>query len=368
MRHARGEDAGRHRVQNMGDTVRKTARSTDSAARPRASRMAVAIGITLATTLLAVACTPAPAPGDKYYVPKDFGEAIVLATSNLYGSPPGANDWSCKPTAQHPRPLILIHGFAANMADSLNGLAPHYANRGYCVFATNYGNFGGIFGGLADIRKTSMNEFGPFVDRVRAATGATQVDVIGHSEGSVMPRWWMRFGDSVNPDGSPKVATFIGVGPATDGADLDGFAQQIRHTFPFNGIIKALVDTGCGACDQILAGSDFLAQLNSTGPQPGENFSGLAQPGTRYLMLATTFDNFLIPYQYGYLDHPTATNMTVQDVCSIDRADHLSIVYDRVAFDIMDEFMTPGSVADQRCIATKPAFGAKDQRKATPTS
>lgn len=346
-----------------GDMMSKTDRSAVGTAGRTRGRSALAIGVALAIALLTAACVPEPEPGDKYYVPKDFGEAIVLATADLYGSPPGANDWSCRPTAAHPRPLILIHGFAANMADSLNGLAPYYANRGYCVFATNYGNFGGIFGGLADIRHTSMNEFGPFVDRVLEATGAAQVDVIGHSEGSVMPRWWMRFGDSVNTDGTPKVATFIGIGPATDGADLDGYAQEIRHTFPFEGIIKALVDTGCGACDQILAGSDFLAQLNSRDPQPGENFTGLAQPGTRYMMLATTFDNFLVPYQFGFLDHPAATNMTVQDVCPIDQADHLSIVYDPVAFDIMDEFMTPGSVTNQRCVATQPAFEAQDQSK-----
>lgn len=340
-----------------------TGRPAKNEAGRRARRSVLAIAIAATIAVVTVACAPAPAPGDKYYVPKDFGEAIVLATPDLYAAPPGANHWDCVPSAEHPRPLILIHGFAANMADSLNGLAPYYANRGYCVFATNYGSFGTIFGGLADIKKSSMRQFGPFVDRVLAATGADQVDVIGHSEGSIMPRWWMRFGDSTNADGTPKIAKFIGIGPASHGADLDGFANEIRHTFPFSGIIKAMVDTGCGACDQVLAGSQLLGELNSLDPQPGENFTGLAQPGVSYLMLATTYDNFLVPYEFGFLDDPAVTNMTVQDVCPIDQADHLSIVYDPVAYDVMDEFLTPGSVTDQRCVRTRPAFGVKDQSK-----
>lgn len=351
------------RAREMGDSMRRTDRSVGEHPGHRGGGRVLATGILLMIAMVIAACAPQPAPGDKYYVPADFGEAILLATPDLYGAPPGANHWDCVPSAQHPRPLILIHGFAGNMADSMNGLAPFYANRGYCVFAMNYGSFGTMFGGLADIEKSSMRQFGPFVDRVLTATGADQVDVIGHSEGSIMPRWWMRFGDSTNDDGTPKIATFIGIGPASHGADLDGYAQQIRHTFPFDGIVKALVDTGCGACDQVLAGSRFLEELNSLDPRPGENFTGLAQPGVRYLMLATTFDNFLIPYEYGFLDDPAVTNMTVQDVCPIDRADHLSIVYDPVAYDIMDEFLTPGSVAEQRCVKTVPVFAAKDQSK-----
>src|ERR1700684_1867911 len=53
--------------------------------------------------------------------------------------PPGANDFSCKPGAAHPYPVILVHGTVANMDDNWQAASPVLANHGYCVFAFNYG-------------------------------------------------------------------------------------------------------------------------------------------------------------------------------------------------------------------------------------
>ena len=177
-----------------------------------------------------------------------------------------------------------------------------------------------------------------------------------------MPRWWMRFGPSVHSDGTPKVATFVGVGPATHGADLGGNAATLRSIPFFAGVIDTMVQNGCGACEQVLSGSSFLKQLNSSEPQPGERFTGPTQPGVRYMMLATQLDNFLVPYQYGFIDHPAVTNTTVQDVCAIDEADHLSIVFDPVAYDVIDNFLDPATATTPRCVATQPVFAPIDQR------
>lgn len=307
--------------------------------------------------IAAAACSPPPAPGQRYRVPATFNEGLLSALLNLAGPPPGANLPDCRPTAQHPRPVILLHGIVGNMADNMNGLAPQFANLGYCVFAMTYGATpGGLFGGLADIRRSALEQIGPFIDQVLNTTGARQVDIIGHSEGSVTPRWWMRYGDSVHADGSPKVANFVGIGPASNGADLGGYARQLRTTPPFSGIIDALANNGCAACEQVLAGSELLRDLNTTAARPGEQFSGPVQPGVRYLMLATEWDNFVIPYQYGFLDHPAVKNLTVQQVCDIDQADHLSIVFDPVAYDVIANFLDPQHPVSQRCVPTRPAL------------
>ncbi|MCW3019114.1 MAG: lipase [Solirubrobacterales bacterium] len=65
--------------------------------------------------------------------------ADVYASAHVNGPPPGANDWSCRPTAQHPYPVVLVPGTLENMAGNWYTLSSLLSNEGYCVFALNYG-------------------------------------------------------------------------------------------------------------------------------------------------------------------------------------------------------------------------------------
>ena len=127
-------------------------------------------------------------------------------------SPPGANDWSCTPTAEHPYPVVLVPGTFESMVKNWSTLSPYLKSQGYCVFALNYGETNGVYATapVAD----SAKELAPFVDAVLAATGARKVNLVGHSQGGMMPRYYMGF-----LGGAKNVNQLIGIAPSNHGTE-----------------------------------------------------------------------------------------------------------------------------------------------------
>ncbi|MEU2051114.1 alpha/beta fold hydrolase, partial [Streptomyces albidoflavus] len=125
----------------------------------------------------------------------------------------GWNDYSCKPSAAHPRPVVLVHGTFANSVDNWLVLAPYLVNRGYCVFSLDYGQLPGVpfIHGLGPIDK-SAEQLRDFVDKVLAATGAPEADLVGHSQGGMMPRHYLKF-----LGGADKVNALVGIAPDNHG-------------------------------------------------------------------------------------------------------------------------------------------------------
>jgi len=82
-----------------------------------------------------------------------------------------------------PRPIIVLHGYAMNRANFLP-LAWRIARAGLGpVFGFEYWTLGRT--------AAAARRLGWFVDQVRAATGAAEVDVIGHSMGGVVGRYYV---------------------------------------------------------------------------------------------------------------------------------------------------------------------------------
>src|SRR3954454_22093365 len=231
-------------------------------------------------------------------------------------SPPGANDWSCQPTAAHPRTVVLVHGTIADRSNSWQAISPLLKNNGYCVFALNYGSYtgSGAIGvyGTGEIRN-SAQDLNAFVDKVLAATGAAEVDLVGHSQGGMMPRWYLKF-----LGGASKVHTLVGLSPSNHGTTVDGIVLLARF-FPggeqFTGAL-------CPACEEQIVGSTFLAELNSGGD---------TVPGVEYTVIQTRYDQVVTPYTSAFLSGPNVRNILLQNQCVLVLGDHLSMPYDHIA-------------------------------------
>src|SRR5689334_749169 len=92
-----------------------------------------ALGCAAAATLT-LATTPAAAAGPEL---PDFPAALLYSVAQPDASPAGANDFACRPSSRHPRPVVLVHGTYENRFDNFARLSPSLKRDGYCVFALN---------------------------------------------------------------------------------------------------------------------------------------------------------------------------------------------------------------------------------------
>jgi triacylglycerol esterase/lipase EstA (alpha/beta hydrolase family) len=218
--------------------------------------------------------------------------------------PPGANV-ACVPTAAHPYPVVLVHGTFENRFDNWQAMSPALRAAGYCVFALDYGayNGSGTYGvyGVGPIEH-SAQELADYVASVRSRTGAAKVDLVGHSQGGMMPRYYIKHlgGDAVVDD-------LVALSPSNHGT-----------TNP----LAAPAGIYCPACRQQVAGSPFLTELNSGDETPGD---------VSYTNLETRYDEVVVPYTSAFLTGDNVTNVTLQDKCPTDTSDHLQTPYDQAA-------------------------------------
>jgi len=99
--------------------------------------------------------------------------AATAATPTTEAAPSsGFDNWSCKPSAAHPEPLVLLHGLGGNGPGNYSFLGPYLAGKGYCAFTLTYGQASPAIpvGGTVSIVRSAA-EIEAFVDRVRTATG-----------------------------------------------------------------------------------------------------------------------------------------------------------------------------------------------------
>jgi triacylglycerol esterase/lipase EstA (alpha/beta hydrolase family) len=288
---------------------------------------------------LAVGSTASAGAAANYPVPYNFAAGIAAELTHPGSAPPGSNIWTCRPTARHPYPVVLVHGTFGDMTDSWQALSPLLANNGYCVFALDYGGSAGnpiqAYGPIED----SAAQLSTFVSRVLSSTHAPKVDIVGHSQGGMMPRYYMKF-----LGGATKVHTLVGLAPSNHGTSLDGLVDLL-HVFPSGAQFDV---PSCVACTEQIEGSAFLQKLNAGGD---------TLHGVHYTVIETKYDEVVTPYTSAFLSGPLVTNITLQDQCRLDFADHLAVIYDPIALRDVLNALDPAHAVRPACVPVLPVLG-----------
>jgi len=280
-----------------------------SRAKVRAMVGSIALAATIAVTVLATQPARAALPVG------DLGTAV----SNFIFSPnsvAGANNWNCKPSAQHPNPVVLVHATGVNLGANWVALSPMLKNAGYCVYAFNYGMTWlslGRIGGLGEI-SASARTLSSFVDKVRSSTGAAKVDMVGHSQGGMMPNYYIKF-----LGGASKVGTFVGLAPSNHGTTVDGIVNLGSALNVLGFANSILWGVGVPGLQEQEAGSSFQRNLFAGGDTVA---------GPKYVVIETKYDIVVTPYTNAFLNGPNAKNVLVQDQCPNDNVGHIGMFTD----------------------------------------
>jgi triacylglycerol esterase/lipase EstA (alpha/beta hydrolase family) len=302
-------------------------------------RLRVSVAGAIAVMVGFAIAAPGAGGATNYPVPYNFGAGVTAELVSPGSAPPGSNDWACRPSSAHPYPVILVHGTFGDMTDSWQALSPLLANNGYCVYALDYGGAPGNPIQATGPIETSAAQLSQFVDRVLSATHASKVDVVGHSQGGMMPRYYLKF-----LGGAPKVHTLVGLAPSNHGTNLFGLVDLLG-AFPSGSQFDSSL---CEACTQQTAGSPFLANLNAGGDTVA---------GVNYTVIETRYDEVVTPYTSAFLSGRKVTNITLQDQCPIDLADHLAVIYDSIALRDVLNALDPAHAVPPSCVPVLPVLG-----------
>lgn len=262
------------------------------------------------------------------------------------GEPVPGTDPTCRPSAEHPRPVILLHGTGMNGLNTWSTLAPALAAEGYCVFAPTYGanpEVPGI-GGVRRIAGDAGEEVASYVDEVRRTTGAARVDLVGHSLGAPVAAYVATAlrraavgtvvfvaGDLMRP-----CTTTVSNWPALRLLEESGRLQESIAMGP----IRSGVD---------LVRPSVVVDAVWSGGTP-------YREGVRCRSIASTSDEVFPPW-IGFAGVPGGDDVVLQDGCERNRSGHMTMPSDPRVVDLVASALDPDDRRAPRCVATDTARG-----------
>ncbi|TDC80294.1 lipase [Micromonospora sp. KC606] len=168
--------------------------------------------------------------------------------------------------------------------------------------------------GFGDIRESARALRG-FVDQVRARTGAARVDIVAHSEGGLVSRWYVKFLGGVD-----AVGRYVSLGSPQQGT----YVANILNVVGLGNCAGVL------ACQQMAIGSDFLASLNGGDDTPG---------AVRWHTIRTRQDELVRPVDNAELADGAA-NVLIQGFCPLRVVGHLGLVLDGTTYTVVRQVLT----------------------------
>ena len=178
-----------------------------------------------------------------------FASAVVSLALFMPGS--GGHDAG----AAQSNPILFVHGYTSN-ASTWNTMISRFQADGYTqLYAYSFSN--------TSSNATVASAIATRVSQIKAATGATKVDIIAHSMGSLSSRYYLK-----NLGGTANVDDWVSIAGPNHGT-----------TWAY----------GCfffSPCNQMLPGSSFLNALNSGDETPG---------AVTYGTWRTTCDELVLP-------------------------------------------------------------------------
>ncbi|ROO88986.1 triacylglycerol lipase [Actinocorallia herbida] len=171
-------------------------------------------------------------------------------------------------------PVVFVHGYTGSASNWVTAMSV-FRSGGYAsseLFAYEYNSYGNNI--------TNAQGLATFVDKVRAQTGASQVDIVNHSMGGLVSLWYLK-----QLGGNTKVRHLASIAGANHGT-----------TFASACLIYV-------TCQQMYPGSSFINTLGSGDETPGS---------TKYGTWYSPCDGVILPYTSTRLDGATNNYVACQ--------------------------------------------------------
>ena len=189
--------------------------------------------------------------------------------------------WQARPPLHRPYPVILIHGTISSK-NVWQNLVLRLRADDFVVFCPDYGVHG-----TQDI-PSSAADVGAYIEQVLAATGATQVDIVGHSQGGLLARYWIN-----EMGGEDHVHHLLTLGTPHHGTTLLGMLGGLVTRESTQRMATSTVRRIFGPAGmQQVVGSPLLETLAA---------SEDTRPHILYSCFATLNDSTVVPHDQAFL-------------------------------------------------------------------